>query len=349
MYSNAREGIKIRKWLKGSASALAYRTGLPRLGYGLWRRSLTVVNYHRIEDVKRPGVDSFKPNISAHPEDFDRQVGYLKRWFHVIRASQLVDWLDGSGELPDHAALITFDDGYLDNYVHAFPILRQHNLPALIFLTAGHIESDEGFDWDLAAYCFQHTSQASVRFPDGSERGWESDAQRDEVCRQWMESLKALPEPQKKDIARGLPGQMGVSVPPGHFRKLMMNWEQVREMRAGGIEFGGHTLNHPILTRIPLEQAREEIAGSKKRIEQELGEPVLTFAYPNGMADDLNGQVEGAVKQAGYRAAFTLMNGPASLKEVKEKPFAIRRIFISHKHGMPEFAAMLSPLNRLRG
>jgi peptidoglycan/xylan/chitin deacetylase (PgdA/CDA1 family) len=129
----------------------------------------------------------------------------------------------------------------------------------------------------------------------------------------------------------------------------MMDWDMVRAMQAGGMCFGGHTVHHPILTRLPRQQAREEIRNSKAHIEEELGRQVLSFAYPNGMRGDWNKEVEAEVRNAGYKAAFTLLNGPASWREVKSKPLAIRRVFISHKHGMDDFAAMMSPLNRLGG
>jgi peptidoglycan/xylan/chitin deacetylase (PgdA/CDA1 family) len=119
-------------------------------------------------------------------------------------------------------------------------------------------------------------------------------------------------------------------------------------MHIGGIEFGAHTMRHPILTRISLEQAREEVEGSKSRIEMELGESVLSFAYPNGQSSDLNDKIEKIVADSGIRVAFTLLNGPSSLVEVKRNPYAIRRIFISHRHSLPLFASLLHPLNRYR-
>jgi peptidoglycan/xylan/chitin deacetylase (PgdA/CDA1 family) len=328
---------------------LIYQSGALRFGRRLWPNSLTVVNYHRIEDISRTGLDSFKPNISATPDAFDQQMAYLKRWLHVISIDELTDWLKGGRKLPPHAALITFDDGYLDNYVHAYPVLRQHSLPALIFLTTGHIASDAPFYWDLAAYCFQHTKMNSVVFPNGQEQRWSSEAERDTVSHAWIESLKALKQEEKREIVNRLPEQLGVIIPEGTFRKLMLNWDLVREMYAGGIRFGGHTVNHPILTRIPLDAAREEVLSCKQRIEKETGAPVRSFAYPNGMQADWNREIEGAVRAAGYEAAFTLESGPATLKEVRKDPLAIRRIFISHRHSIEHFAAMLTPLNRLRG
>lgn len=347
MYSNPSD-TKPRSSLKRKVLNLAYETGLIRAGRGLWARSLTVVNYHRIDDPYRKDFDSFKPNVSATPQDFDRQMEYLAKWFHVVSLKDMVEWLGGHKDLPPHAALITFDDGYLDNYTSAFPILRKYNFPALIFLTTGHIATDAPFYWDMAAYCFSHTEIDHLTFPDGHVESWSNQEQLQQVGKNWIEFMKTLPQTEKQIYVQNLPVLLGVAIPTGFFQRLMMDWDQVREMRRDGIEFGAHTMSHPILTRIPLEQVREEVVGSRSRIEAELGEPVLGFAYPNGQAADLNDGIERIVADSGIRTAFTLLNGPCSLREVKRNPYAIRRIFISHRHSLAEYALLLSPVNRYR-
>jgi len=349
MYSNENRVDTIKKKsLQRRLAGLAFETGLVQLGRPLWSNWLTVVNYHRIDDVTQPDFDSFKPNVSASPAEFERQMEYLTKWYNVVSVKELIGWLNGEKELPPHAALITFDDGYLDNYTNAFPILRQHGLPALIFLATGHIGTDVPFYWDLAAYCFHHTAKDHISFPHGRDAHWADHDELDTVSKDWTEALKALPEPEKQSWVERLPEILQVSIPEGYFQGLMMDWDQAREMSAGGIEFGGHTLSHPILTRISFEEAKSQIAGSRRRVQAETDQEVLGFAYPNGMMTDLNRGIEGLVAEAGYRVAFTLLHGPSPRKEVRSNPFAIRRIFISHKHSMQEFAAMLSPLNRLR-
>ena len=347
MYSHRPE-VQPRSSLKHKLLNLAYETGLIRAGRGLWSKSLTVVNYHRIDDPYRKDFDSFKPNVSATPQDFDRQLAYLANWFNVVSLNDIVEWLDGHKELPPYAALITFDDGYLDNYTSAFPILRKHNLPALIFLTTGHIGTDAPFYWDMAAYCFAHTQSDHVTFPDGRIERWSNPEQWERVSKNWIEFMKTLPQAEKNIYVENLPLLMEVSIPAGFFQRLMMNWDQVREMQNHGIEFGAHTIHHPILTRIPREEVREEVMGSKKRIEEELGKQVVGFAYPNGQASDFNESIERIVADSGIRGAFTLLNGPSSQGEVKRNPYAIRRIFISHRHSLAEFAMLLSPINRNR-
>jgi peptidoglycan/xylan/chitin deacetylase (PgdA/CDA1 family) len=329
---------------------IANETGLIRSGRFLWSKSLTVLNYHRVDRrPDYPGSDTFKPNISATPEDFARQMEYISRWFHVVSLRQVIDWLDDARRsLPPHAALITFDDGYLDNYTNAFPILQRFKFPAVIFLTTGHIEKETPFYWDLTAYCFYHTQRNQIDSPDGKRRHWGNSGQLDTTVREWTESLKVLPNTEKQEWLARLPDMLSVSVPQDFFRALMMSWDQVRELDRHGIEFGGHTITHPILTRISLEQARQEIEGSKAEIEEQLGHPIFSFAYPNGMSADFNGTIEGLVGNAGYKAAFTLLNGPTTLQEVRANPFTIRRIFISHKHTLPRFAALVSGFNRYR-
>ena len=345
-YAEPRE--RSRSSLKSRLIYLAHKTGLIRAGRGLWARSLTVINYHRIDDPKQEDFDSFEPNISATPADFHLQMDYLARWFNVVSLQHIVEWLDGHTELPPFAALITFDDGYKDNFTSAYPILRQHQFPALIFLTTGHIGTDAPFYWDLASYSFHHTKKDRLTFPDGRVEHWSNFDERERVSREWIEGMKLLPQAEKETHVKRLPQLLGVSIPEGYFRSLMMDWDQVREMRKGGIEFGAHTIHHPILTRISLDQVRAEVGGSKQRIEEELGEPILGFAYPNGQLADLSDEIEKVVAESGIRAAFTLLNGPSSQVEVKQNPYAIRRIFISHRHSLADYAALLSPINRYR-
>lgn len=327
---------------------LGARLGFVRLGRGLWRHSLTVLNYHRIDKVTGVDFPTFKPNVSASPEAFERQMAYLARWYNVVSLQDVLRWLDGKAALPPYAALITFDDGYRDNYLHAYPILQRYQFPAVIFLTSDFIESDLPFYWDLVAYVLAHTTQDFLEAPDGITYHWHDRLSRERAASQVVEALKSLPEVEKRAWVEALPARLKVSPPAGFFRELMLTWEQVRQMHRDGMEFGGHTMRHPILTRVPVSVAREEIVGAKVRLEQELGEPVFGFAYPNGGKGDFNSEIQGLVAEAGFRTAFTLFPGPSSLSEVRRQPFAVRRIFISHKHSFADFTVLLHWFNRYR-
>lgn len=320
---------------------ILFRTGVLGALRRMHRNSLTVLNYHRVEDASKPGFNTYKPNVSATPEMFAAQMAYVKRHYNVITCDHLVAWLQRKTKLPPYPALITFDDGYKDNLVHAYPILRQHGLSAIIFLATAYIGGSIPFYWDYVAYCFYHTQRDSIQLTPFQSVSWSDDRSRDRAISRWIELVKRLPDHDKQEKVRALPAQLNLSVPDHAFAGLCLTWEQVREMQGSGLEFGAHTVNHPILTRVPLSSAAVELADSKSRVEAELGKPVISFAYPNGQAEDFSAGVVELVRKTGFHLAFTLMPGPSRVAVVRENPLTIRRIFLARSDTLPRFAAKL--------
>jgi peptidoglycan/xylan/chitin deacetylase (PgdA/CDA1 family) len=111
-----------------------------------------------------------------------------------------------------------------------------------------------------------------------------------------------LPEQRKNLAIEDLLRVAGVSIPDALAKEVILSWEEVVEMSEEGIDFGAHTLTHPILTNMPLEQAKLEIVQSKKDIETKIGRQVNFFSYPNG---SLNSEIVDIVKQAGFVAGVT--------------------------------------------
>lgn len=326
---------------------LLHKLGIFNGARWLTPRHLTVLNYHRIDDVNRSGFDTFRPNVSASQAEFARQMDFLARNYRIISVADIVAFIKTDRALPPRAALITFDDGYIDNYTNAYPILKSRGLPAIIFLTTGYIESDRPFYWDLAAYCFYHTKKEAAELPCVGTQFWSNETTRDRVMYRWIEAIKMLPEGEKQLAVTRLPEILGVNIPGRAFANTMISWTHAREMSDNGIEMGGHTVNHPILTRISLGEAISEIVKSKQRIEDELRKPVSTFAYPNGQLADFNMEIAQQVKQAGYESAFSLLSGPTRYATVARQPFAIRRIFLSHEDNFSRFVAKLTGVPRM--
>jgi peptidoglycan/xylan/chitin deacetylase (PgdA/CDA1 family) len=304
--------------------------------------ALTVLNYHRIDDVARSDFDTFAPNVTATPAEFARQMDYLQEHFSVISCDDLAAWLRGECELPPHPALITFDDGYYDNYANAYPILKARKLPAVIFLTTGLIGQHKPVYWDYVAYCFNHTRKDSVLLPDLQLVSWANDEERRKVIKRWIELAKRLPDLEKRCLIDGLSESLDISVPENAFSGLYLTWEQVREMSQNGIEMGSHTVEHPILTRISISQVENELIHSKERIEAELGKPVIAFAYPNGERADFSPDVINFVRQSGYQMAFTLVKERPSYALVRDNPLTIPRICLTSSDVFSRFVAKIT-------
>ena len=140
-----------------------------------------------------------------------------------------------------------------------------------------------------------------------------------------------------------------MTVPAGAFEGLALSWDEVRAMAAAGVAFGAHTQRHPILTRVPAERARREVAGSKHRLEEELGTAVDAFAYPNGGRADLDRSTVRLLAEAGYRLGFTLFPGPERAGAALGSPLTLRRVYIHHGDHPARFAAKVQGLPRLLG
>lgn len=275
-------------------------------GHGAGARLSTLI-FHRVlaePDPLLPGeVDAAR---------FDTLCGWLARWFRVLPLDHALAHLR-AGSLPRRSLCITFDDGYADNHDLAMPILRRHGLCATFFVTTGVIGGGRMWN-DTVIEALRHARVAHV---DSRDLGLESPGvlpietmeQRRSAIEQLLPALKHLPPADRADRVERLQRLCGAELRTD----LMMSEAQVRGLRDGGMQVGGHTVTHPILARLDDATARREIAEGKVTLERWLGEEVPVFAYPNGRpGDDFEPRHGDMARDAGFRAALTTTWGVAT-------------------------------------
>ncbi len=261
-------------------------------------RRFLVLCYHRVND---DGHSVFPGTPLAL---FRRQMEALRRNFAVLPLQELWE-KSRRGDLPENGVAITFDDGYRDNYENAFPILRELGLPATIFLTTDALDRGDLIWHDRVFDAFHRTRKADARASLAAE----------------LARLRRTSPGERDRRIEELLLELGIEPgAPRGWEKL--TWQQVREMSRGGISFGAHTLDHPILTFVSEEEARRQIRDSKERIEKELGSKVTMFAYPNGGASDFNRSTERMVEEEGFSLAVTTVAGA---NDESTNPFALHR------------------------
>jgi peptidoglycan/xylan/chitin deacetylase (PgdA/CDA1 family) len=323
---------------------VARRTGLLSAA-GAWfgRRRLTILAYHRIADPDDPGIYGFPANVSATPGRFVEQMGWLASRFSPVTLDEVAAAARGDHELPPKPVLVTFDDGYRDNLTTAAPVLEAHGLSAALFVATDHISSGEPFWWDLAAECFRRAGPGRHVVPLFDAITLETERQG--VARAWIEAAKLIPDTDRRRVVAELPGALGVERPSAADAHL--SWDEVRSLADAGWGIGAHTCSHPILTRLPPEEAAQEVSGSAERVAAEMGRAPLGFAYPNGGAADFDEATEQAVADAGMDVAFTLISGPMRADELRPAPYRIPRSYIHHADHLSRFAAKVEGLGRL--
>lgn len=332
---------------KAAALEAARRVGaLPVIGAVFGRRRLTVLAYHRIADAADPGLEGFASNVSATPDGFATHLDFLARHFQVVGVDDVLACLDAGDDLPERAALVTFDDGYRDNLDRAAPLLAERGMPATLFLTTGPTDGGPALYWDRAAWVVEHAERGSGDLPILGRREWSEPADRRAVIHEFVYATKRLPPDRREAALDAL--REAVGAPDGdRIPGLYLDWDGVRALRGWAI--GAHTVTHPVLTSVTPAQAAAEIAGSTERIRAETGRPVRTLAYPNGLDGDYDAAATAAARDAGIDLAFTLQPGPARMSEVCDQPMAVRRIYIGHRDRPGVVAAKAMAVARLMG
>jgi peptidoglycan/xylan/chitin deacetylase (PgdA/CDA1 family) len=305
--------------LKTAAAIAANYSGLPD-GYAFLRRKFTksqagILLYHHVCPSNYNWCT--KP---LSPRSFERQMEYFCQNYEILSLDTLVQYLQQGGPLPEKAVVITFDDGYKDNYLYAYPTLVKHGIPATIFLTTSHIGSSKLFWFNEVKYLVQSTPLNQLELDELGSYPLRTEADRFRNSLIISRRLRKLPEARKRELIAKLLNTCQIDIPDNLGEELFLSWDEVREMSEGGISFGAHTVTHPVLTNLPLEQARWEIAQSKKHIEEKLGKEVTAFAYPFG---PFNAEIAGLVKESGFISAVTT---EPELVNRKANPYELGRI-----------------------
>jgi peptidoglycan/xylan/chitin deacetylase (PgdA/CDA1 family) len=290
--------------IKAGASAIANRSGFLDAYAslkGLAKSQVIILLYHRVS----PDQDNWFLAEPLSLQGFEEQVEYFSRTYELLSLDKLAYYIQQRKTLPKKALVITLDDGYKDNYLYAYPILKKHHAPATIFLATGHIGTERLFWYNKAKYIFQATLLAKADLDDFGKLRLRSRSDKLEAGSLVVERLKRMPERERNSLIEKLADALKVNIPEDLGKNAILSWDEVKEMSSDGIAFGAHTVNHPILTNVPLERAKWEIVQSKKDIEERLGQPVTAFAYPSGGHRDFNSQVANSVKEGGFLCAVT--------------------------------------------
>jgi len=263
---------------------------------------LSILIYHRVLD--KP--DAFNPH-EIDRVDFYLQMKWVNRIFNVLSLDEAVIRLN-NGTLPPRALCITFDDGYKDNCTNALPILIEHGLSATFFVATGFLNG--GIMWnDSIIEAFRNTNQ---QFLDLSRFGFGQYAlssDKSKVLNEVIEKIKFLNFSDRLAAIEDVKVQLKVIDPID----LMMTDDEVRYLSASGMFIGGHTVRHPILSKLEVDEARSEIVQGKIELEKIIEKEIKIFAYPNGKPGrDYKKEHVELVREAGFEVAVSTAWGVAS-------------------------------------
>jgi peptidoglycan/xylan/chitin deacetylase (PgdA/CDA1 family) len=243
-----------------------------------------VLLYHGVTTASRGLATLVGKHVLA--ARFRAQLEMLRRRRRVVPLTELFEALR-TGAVARGMVAITFDDGYLDNFTCAAPILAEYRVPATFFIATGFIGADRWMWSDRLEAALDAAPAGEFVIPSTGERlRVGATGERMALLRRLKSELKRLHWREADARAREIEDALGIraGAPTGIYR--FMSWDQVRDLAQGGFEIGAHTVNHALLSRVPRDEAEREIIDSRDKIVAEVGRCSTAFCYPNGKRSD---------------------------------------------------------------
>jgi peptidoglycan/xylan/chitin deacetylase (PgdA/CDA1 family) len=315
-----------------------------------------ILMYHRIAEA-----DSDPWGLCVTPKHFAEHLDVLKTYGKPIHLQQLVNQLSERKSITG-SIVVTFDDGYADNFYFAKPLLEQFNVPATVFVTTGGIGSAQEFWWDeldkillqpgnlpeVLELTINHESHQWVLSQNTTyshedfdkHRYWrvetsEDPSDRHKLYRQLYQLLHTLPADYRQNILNDLRQWAKVDASGRQTHRALSATELIELGQSGLIEIGAHTVTHPFLAELSSINQRTEIQQSKKYLEDVLMRPISSFSYPNGSYTE---ETISIVKELGFHCACSSLVGNVFSRD---NQFLLRRVVVENWDG-DNFANWLS-------
>lgn len=275
----------------------------------------TILTFHGLsESVGDPDILDWTLHLPV--EAFRNICALLAADYRVVSMADLIEARTRGTKLPDNAVVITFDDGYASNYELALPILKRFDLHATVFVTTGFLDGEDMLWFQRVDLALGHTRKELIDWKINGKKlrlylGTRELRQQSLV--RLIPELKELSDTDLLGEVDRLEEALDVATPtlrdlPKAMRPL--TWDMACDMALSGhVDIGGHTHTHPILSRCDSMVMRAEISTCRDRIRAEIGELPASFAYPNGKAEDYTRETLLLVREAGFKAACTTING----------------------------------------
>lgn len=312
-------------------SALAHILGVTGTGAlaDRWRDSCAVFAFHRITDPDSPATYSSSTESLPLPL-FAHLAALIREEYCPLSYSEFEAHVRTQTPFARRSCLITFDDGWRDNYTHAWPVLREYQLPALIFLPTSFISSPRQFWQDELYAAFLALREKRKHGPYFFDARALSDIVYDLLedpdDRVWFytrEAVQRLKDMDPRFTGPALRAVLEDAFPDARRSpagRSFLSRQEIAEMAKGGVHFGSHSVHHRILPGLSEEDLAFEVIRSRQDIAELAGYETTAFSYPNG---DFDERVVTQVERAGYATGFTIDYGTV---RAESDPFRLRRI-----------------------
>ncbi len=298
-----------RKWF----ADILFRVGIIRY-YKLFNGGC-ILGYHRVLPDDDESLKYIEPGMYVSTKTFEKHMRFISENFNPISLGEILKIKNFK-----NSVAVTLDDGWRDNYIYAFPILKKFGIPATIFFTSNLVGKSEWFWTDRIAYYLNVVGRCEPefkatffkilgidynRFSTKSMMHCALKVHRKDVDTV-IKRLKNKSVSELREIMEQIDELMKPFSEKINSKRIWLSWNEIEEMYRQGVSFGCHTHNHIILTKTTMDEVKKELEACKSALYEHLDQDVLMFSYPNG---DHNQKVREIVKDHGFHIAVTTNPG----------------------------------------
>ncbi len=295
----------------------------------LWYGRCIVLLYHRVIDL------DFDPQLLAvSKENFNTHLKIINSDYNCLTINEFHEYLDSGKKIPKNSIVLSFDDGYQDNYLHALPLLEKHNSQALFYITTGTIDKNSEFWWDEVErimFSGQVPKQVYIKWTgfEFSLQSWNSKI-RDELYNNVLPYLRNISVEARVNYIEDL-REIFYQINTARETHLPMSLEELKKFASSkSAVIGAHTVNHPSLAHLTYEDQFIEIQQSVQFLSENLNQKIVDFSYPFGTTSNYNADTIAICKKVGLK--YVAANFPKMVDKRSDK-FQFPRFLVRNWDG----------------
>ena len=285
--------------------------------------------YHGVSSIKSNGIENYALK-HIDQESFYNQMTFLKKKCNVLSIEELLELIKLNDTPRKNSVLITFDDGYENNFSVAAPILDELNLPATFYISTGLIDSSMMFWTDILEDCFNRTTVTSFDLKLGKKiikLRLNNFLEKIKSLQLVKKYCKSCSKNEKDEIVDSI--ILSTKIKPSEHSSLnykKLNWKQIKKMDSNHLfTIGGHSTYHDILSLQSIENAKKDINLSIDLLEYNLQRKVFDYSYPEGQRNHYNKKIKDFLKKKKIRFCPSAITG---VNKFNDNLFDLKRIMV---------------------
>jgi peptidoglycan/xylan/chitin deacetylase (PgdA/CDA1 family) len=289
---------------------------------------LTILLYHGVTKIRSMGIENIQgKHIEA--SDFANQMKYLRKYCYVLSLDEFLEIQRSRDTLPPKSTVISFDDGFQNNYSVAAPILEEYQIPAIFYISSGIVNTDMMFWVDILEDAINLSGKGAirVRLDQDEEFSIRNNSEKLQALARIKGYCKTVTAVERDRIIQETQDATGVVAAVSHSENYQkISWRELREMHENSLfTIGGHSTYHNILSFLEGEELKKEVRASIELLELNLKAPIIHYSYPEGQAIHYNEEIIELLKNSGIVCAPSAICG---LNDLATDPFHLKRVMV---------------------